>query len=352
MKEPRLRSAARSWMSHVEGQDMRKYISAIFIATCLIFVLVSCSQAGDFVGINEFESGRLEMVDQVIAAYKSNYEYINIALVEGGEIVLTKSYGRNRLDKNDVYASVSKPVTAMILMQLYEGGLIDGLNEDIGKYDEEYANVLPKPYTDSEITFEQLLTHQSGVPHLSKLWKDGALVLDFEPGTGVQYSTNGFGILGEVMSEITGQSYPELVKTYIGEPVGADSFTSMPWFQAPGGQVRSTIEDMAKFAIGVMDETYVSRELLDELMFNHYADEAHGSLCLGWYCAYFGTEEFAIYHNGSNGRPRAFLAIKPDMGYAVAITGRSYSEDSAQNFPDLAIDLIGILKGTEERAGE
>lgn len=329
----------------------KTWLARMFVLVA--FLLASCrGEKGDHIGLNTISGDKLARVDDVVSEYRPNYEYINIALVENGEIVLTKSYGRNRLEKNDVYASVSKPVTAMILLQLYEGGLIDSFDEDIGNYDEEYANVLPEPYTDSEITFKQLLTHQSGVPHLSKLWDGDKLILDFEPGTGVQYSSNAYGILGAVMSEITGESYTELVKSYIGEPVGADSFTSMPWFQAPGGQVRSTIEDMAKFAIGIMDESYVSRELLDELMFKHYADEAYGSLCLGWYCAYLDTEEFAIYHNGSNGRPRAFLAIKPEMGYAVAITGLSYSEDSAQDFPDLAIDLMGVLKGTYERAGE
>jgi CubicO group peptidase (beta-lactamase class C family) len=293
---------------------MKKRIVSMSIALCIPIILVSCSPPGDFVGINALDSIELKTIDQVVTAYKPNYEYINITLVEGGEVVLTKSYGRNRLNKRDVYASVSKPVTAMILVQLYEFGLIESVKDGIERYDRAYSHVLPEPYADSEITFEQLLAHQSGVPHLSRLWNGDDLIVDFEPGTGVQYSTNGYGILGDVMTEITGKSYTQLVKTYIGEPVGASSFTSMPWFQAPGGQVRSTIEDMAKFAIGVMNHTYVTEPVLKDLVYRHYADEEYGTLCLGWYCANLGTVDLALYHSGSNGRPRAFLAIQPYLG--------------------------------------
>ena len=51
--------------------------------------------------------------------------------------MLTKTFGKNRLQKTDVYASVSKPVTAMIVMQLLEAGDFENVLDDIARYDPE-----------------------------------------------------------------------------------------------------------------------------------------------------------------------------------------------------------------------
>jgi CubicO group peptidase (beta-lactamase class C family) len=319
-------------------------IVIVFSIAAVSLLAVSIPRTGDFIGVNKLDEGEVQAVDRIVSRYRDNYRYINIALVRDSEVVLTKSYGQNRLNKTDVYASVSKPVTAMIFLQLLEDGEITSVDDAIASYDEDYADVLPEAYRDTPITFFHLLTHQSGVSHLSELWNGEKLSLAFQPGTDVMYSSNAYGILGDVMSEIMGLSYSKMVDTYIGDPVGARSFWTIPHFQAPAGQVRSTIEDMAKFAIGVMDGTYVSEETLQELVYKKYAQDASGDICLGWYCTNLGSDELAIYHAGSNGRPRAFLAIKPYQGFAVAITGFNHLETNQHDFGDLTIELMDALK--------
>ena len=324
---------------------IKRICPIVILSLALVLILTSCSsQTGDFVGISELDSASLKEIDRIVASYKPTYNYINIALVVDGDIVLTKSYGQNRLRKTDEYASVSKPVTAMIFMQLLESGEIEDLHDEILRYLPDYANAMPDRYIDSPISFFHLLTHQSGVPHLSEMWEGEKLILAFRPGSDTMYSSNGFGILGLVMQQITGMSYSELVETYIAKPVGAESFETPDIFAAPSGQVRSTIYDMALFAIGVMDGTYVSDELLHELMFQRYTSLEHGDICLGWFCDETGNSDLTIFHNGSNGRPRAHLRIKPEKGLAVAITGMDYSEDGLQNFPDLSIELMEFLE--------
>ena len=319
-------------------------IVIVFCIAAVALLALSIPRTGDFIGINKLGEGEVQAVDQIISRYRANYRYINIALVRDGEVVLTKSYGQSRLNKTDVYASVSKPVTAMIFLQLLEDGEIASLDDSIASYDKGYADVLPEAYHDTPITFLHLLTHQSGVSHLSELWNGEKLALAFQPGTDVMYSSNAYGILGDVMGEITGLSYSKMVDTYIGDPVSASSFWSIPHFQAPAGQVRSTIQDMARFAIGVMDGTYVSEETLRGLVYRKYAQDESGDICLGWYCTNLRSDELAIYHAGSNGRPRAFLAIKPYLGFAVAITGLNNSEDGQHDFGDLTIELMAALK--------
>jgi len=301
--------------------------------------------AGDQTGIDKLDQDLLAKVDRRVKETLINYDYISVALVRDGQIALTKSYGHDRLDKTDVYASVSKPVTAMILLQLLEKGSIGSLDDDIARYHPKYRDVMPAEYADAAITFRQLLTHTSGVPHLSKLWEKGKLKLEFRPGNGVKYSSHGYGILGDVMEEITGLSYKQLVKDHIGKPIGAKSLTVLlPFFDAPAGQVGSTIEDMARFAAAVMDGRYVSTTMLHEEVLKRYAEDRHGSIGLGWYCTRPDTAEVAGYHAGSNGRPRAFLAIKPHKKNAVALTGLNRSEKGAHDFASLTIDLMAMIE--------
>jgi CubicO group peptidase (beta-lactamase class C family) len=294
--------------------------------------------------VNQLDPAHLDEIDRIVAEFRPNYEYINIALIREGEVVLTKTYGRDRLDRTDVYASVSKPVTAMILVQLLEQGQIGSIDDAIATYAVRYQDAQPAPCADTPITFKHLLTHQSGVPHQSALWGIGGnLNMDFCPGTSVQYSTKGYGILGDVMEEITGQSYERLVQRYIGEPVGASSFQARHRFVAPGGLVYSTIQDMARFAAGVMDEHYVTDDVLQNLIAQSYTEDNYGLICLGWYCSDLETPDLTLYHAGSNGRPRAYLRIKPLQGLGVAITGLNRSRDGAHDFQELSVQLIDAL---------
>jgi CubicO group peptidase (beta-lactamase class C family) len=322
----------------------RSYLLLLIVGCIAGLLAVAVFRHGDFVGENLLDPGRMERWDDIVAAYKSIYNYINIALVRDGELVLTKTYCRNRLEKTDVYASVSKPVTAMIFMHLLESGKIENVQDVILRYCPDNTDVMPERYADSPITFYHLLTHQSGVPHLSSMWDGEKLDLAFRPGTDVMYSSNAFGILGFAMAQVTGMSYPELIETYIAKPVGAESFEAPDSFAAPSGQVRSTIYDMALFAIGVMDGTYVADELILDLMFQRHASSENGEICLGWYCDGVDSTNMTIFHNGSNGRPRAHLRIKPEKGMAVAITGMNRSESGVQNFAELSIELTEFLE--------
>ena len=321
----------------------------IIIIIFSVFISFRCigqnKSTNTYIDINKLDTKRVLQLEKRIESILINYEYINLALVQDGHIVFLASFGENRINKNDVYASVSKPVTATILLQLLNEGKIVNLDDDISKYHPRYKNAIPEEYANAVITLRQLLTHTSGVPHQSKLWDGTELRLEFQPGSDVMYSSHGYGILGDIMEEITGKSYKKLVKEYIGKPVSAESFTVRhPFFDAPAGQVASTIEDMAKFAIGVMNGTYVSKEILVNQVLKEYSRTGNEIIGIGWYCLNVNQENVAGYHAGSNGQPRAFLAIKPNQGNAVALTGKNKSEQGAHDLGALTIDLMAILE--------
>jgi CubicO group peptidase (beta-lactamase class C family) len=331
--------------------QMKKSVASILFYT-LLSLSSGCSlsygPAIDQAGISKLDGLLQEKIDTKVHAILPKYCYLNVAVVRNNEIVLTKSYGHDRLDKTDVYASVSKPVTAMIVLQLLQEGKILSLDDDIGVYHSRYKNAVPKKYGDSYVTFRQLLSHTSGVPHQSKLWSGGKLKLEFRPGTDVRYSTHGYGVLGDVIEEITGKSYRQLVREYVGKPINANSFKVMhSFFDAPAGQVASTIADMARFSIAVMNNKYISSDLLCDEVLKEYAKDRHGSIGLGWYCTGFNTNDLAGYHAGSNGRPRAFLGIKPYEKNSIAITGLSRSAKKSQDFARLTIDLMAIIENRD-----
>lgn len=300
---------------------------------------------GDQAGLDSLRPPISDAIDARVRQTLPNYEYISVGLVRDGNVVFIKSYGRQRVDRRDVYASVSKPVTAMIVFQLLEGGRMSSLDDDIGEYCDRYRNCLPDEFAGNPITFRHLLSHRSGVPHLSRLWRGDTLDLEFRPGERVKYSSHAFGILGEVLEAITGKSYSRLVRQRIGAPVGAYSMTVMiPSFDAPAGQVGSTIGDMARFGQGVMAGTYISTNLLCEEVLKKHGKDRYGAIGLGWYCARSGEPDVSGYHAGSNGRPRAFLAIKPSRQAAVALMGLSHSEDGPHDFGQLAVDLMALLE--------
>jgi CubicO group peptidase (beta-lactamase class C family) len=159
------------------------------------------------------------------------------------------------------------------------------------------------------------------------------------------YSTHGYGILGDVMEEITGKTYKNLVKDYIGKPINAESFTVMhPFFDAPAGQVASTIEDIARFALGVMNDKYFPRDILQTNILNEHARINDEIIGLGWFVANPNQSNVAGYHAGSNGKPRAFLAIRPNQENAIALLGRNKLSNGAHDFGLLTIELMGILE--------
>jgi CubicO group peptidase (beta-lactamase class C family) len=332
---------------------MKKWSDLIFFMLPWMF-LHACEEGDEFSGkhvysgINHIELSLLQEVDAIISEYTSQYRYISLGIIVEGQPALVRCYGENRLGKNDTYASVSKPLTSMITLQLLEEGLIRSLNDPIGAYCSKYREVLPDAYPDVPITFTHLLSHRSGIPHHEKIWNDGKLDLEFEPGSRMLYSTRGYGVLGDVISTIGGRSFNRMVKDYIGAPAGAPSISCpLPFFEAPGGLIHSTITDMALFASALLNGVFVDDSLLYDCAWIPLGSDNSGDMGLGWYITNQGTEELAVYHAGSNGNPRAFIVLKPHKKMGVVMLGKSNAAEGQAYFPDVARKIILLLNPLE-----
>ncbi len=149
--------------------------------------------------------------------------------------------------------SMTKPITSLAVMMLYEEGRFL-LNDPVSKYLPEFKNpkVLAKTpsgqiYTMPavrEITIKNLLTHTSGLtynwnPELGAMYKEAniahgllqydgtiadnvrklaALPLLFQPGERFEYGLN-IDVLGRLVEVLSGKSFDEFLRTRIFDPL-------------------------------------------------------------------------------------------------------------------------------------
>jgi CubicO group peptidase (beta-lactamase class C family) len=291
--------------------------------------------------LNTLDDKTRAKLDDKMFDFLIHHNWLTLGVIKDGKIAYLRAYGQaNMIDQDAVYASVSKPVTSIIFMQLLRAGIIKNLDDPIFAYSRKYNAVMPKKYAKDPITFRHLLTHHSGIPHLNKpLWVNGKLNLLFKPGERFEYTTNGYGVLGEIMAEVTGEKFSNLVKQYIGQPINANSFWAEETFRAPGARIHSTTRDFARFAEAMINHQYLSEsEFYDTLI------GKGGYENLGWGGNKVGTDDLMVGHSGSNGKPRAHLLVKPKKKLAVVLMGETKSAKSDIWFLYLAPICMDILE--------
>ncbi|MCU8091772.1 beta-lactamase family protein [Shewanella sp. SM20] len=147
----------------------------------------------------------------------------SVILLEQGkpQLELQKGEGISQ-DSRFVMASLSKQITATLVLQALDTGKLD-LNQTLNHYlfgdlDVEArglkateaatnTSVLNPSRYDARITLHQLLTHTSGVDKLGKPNR-------FEPGSQFEYSNLGYSLLGQVLEKINQQSFAKQVAQF------------------------------------------------------------------------------------------------------------------------------------------
>lgn len=153
-------------------------------------------------------------------------------IVYYGSRGLQSKHSGRRLSERSLFrlASVSKPFTAVAVMQLVEKGEI-GLDDSILKYFPEFdASWAP-------ITIHMLLSHRSGTydflnDFAGSSWRQGITnkrVIDrfaedprlkFAPGTRPGYSNSNYVLLAEIISRVKGRPFADYMEETIFEPLG------------------------------------------------------------------------------------------------------------------------------------
>ena len=199
------------------------------LAAITIFLLFSFSQR--VIAQTGYYSPSLVNFDIAMNNLLKNYDIPGgqLAITYKGRLVYSRGFGLADKSTNTAVcpdnifriADLSKQITSITIMHLYQQGRI-GLDDIVfGKNGILNDSMYLVPVLDSriyDITVNDLLSHQSGIPTYSfnARFQD----LDFTPGTNGLYSNVGYVFLGRVIEKITKQDYETYVRDTILAPIG------------------------------------------------------------------------------------------------------------------------------------
>jgi CubicO group peptidase (beta-lactamase class C family) len=176
---------------------------------------------------------------------------VSIAIIHQYSIFWSRAYGVLQASQTaPVYddtlfqaCSISKALTAVAVLHLVQAGSLD-LDTDVNRYMKTWkipANESWRPI----VTIRQLLSHTAGmtVPWFYGYHRDQDIpsliqILEGEkpantpgirvnilPGSRFRYSGGGYCVLQQLLCDVRGQSFPDLMRDLVLDPVGMDRST-------------------------------------------------------------------------------------------------------------------------------
>lgn len=201
---------------------------------CIFFLLLIIAVS------KSFSQSKARQLDTLMQGFFNKQQFNGAALVaEKGNVVYKKGWGLanmvwkipNSPSTKFNIGSVTKPFTAMLVMQLVEKGSIR-LEVPLTAYLPYYPNS-----DGGRITVHHLLTHTSGIPDYAnfstyaqfcrevqspkefiKIFADSSL--EFTPGTQFSYSNSNYYLLGMIIEAVTGKPYARVLQENILTPLG------------------------------------------------------------------------------------------------------------------------------------
>jgi CubicO group peptidase (beta-lactamase class C family) len=118
--------------------------------------------------------------------------------------------------------SVTKLITSTVVLRLAADGRV-GLDDPAG------AHLRTVQLADGSVTVRDLLTHTAGVDSPARLFAEhvpdlvtvtGRVVEGSGPRGAFSYSNGGYGLLGQLIADVTGETYPEAAARLVLAPLG------------------------------------------------------------------------------------------------------------------------------------
>jgi CubicO group peptidase (beta-lactamase class C family) len=276
-------------------------------------------------------------------------------------------------------ASITKPMTAIAIMQLYENGLLK-LDEPI----QTYLPTFPKK-KEGDITIRQLLQHSSGLdgyrntseqenkinyPGLDdavSLFKDRDLIAT--PGQTFHYTTYGYVVLGLIIERVSGMSYAAYLQANIWDKVQMKN-TGIEYFNSvvpkktmiyhrnskgkikgaaqtnlsdriPGGGVYSTVTDMLRFGDAIVNNSLIKASTFKMMTENPNLKTEGNGYGFGWYLYGENPNYGNVYgHNGTQTGASTFLMLLPEQKTTIVVL--SNTSGAIQTVSDITIKLFDI----------
>lgn len=357
------------------------------LAACVPVILLGTqARAGSAI-----DAGEEQKIVELLKS--SGVPSVSVAVVEHGELVYAKAFGRAALapdraaDASTRYfvGSVSKQFTAAAVLLAAEAGKLS-LEDRVSRF-------FPELTRSGDITVRELLGHSSGyedfapqdylIPEWTRPTTPDAVInawarkpLDFEPGTRWQYSNTNYVLAARIFEKATGESLVPFLKRRFFEPLGMASATdgylerrtsdATPYTRfglgpprpiAPEGpgwyygaaELAMTPSDLARWDIALLSHGILSegsyRELTGEVRLKN-GDLTHYALGLG-----VGDLDGIpqLVHTGEVSGFLTSNAIYPTRGVAVVVCT---NQDSVFVFSTIAKQVARWVLEPEGRVAE
>ena len=372
-------------------------------AACCVFLAASA----DCQALPASAVRGLETADSLLSAEfaKDSIGSITVGVIAGSQLVWTRSVGfadmktRRLANRNTVYriGSITKPFTAVMLMQLVAAGKIQ-LSDPVERYLPEVRQIASRPPGASPFTFLQLATMTAGLARepeeAGSFWT--GRVSDWEkklfaalphtrylsfPGTEYSYSNIGYATLGAALARVAGKPYVEWQRSHLLQPLGMERtrFELDPTIEAdlavgyevrgdgqlddhtaaqeardgrgykvPNGAIFTTVDDLARFValeLGRGPDSVVARSMLDEafgglVATNRILGTGYG---LGFMAMTRGGSSY-VGHGGSVAGYRAAMYF--DRSRRLGVVVFRNVGGGKQDADRLAVDILSALVST------
>lgn len=349
----------------------------IFFIFCILFAQSLLAQS------------KKDKLSMIMKTYHNFNMFDGAVLVaENGKIIYKNAFGlanrewniANTTDTKFMIGSISKPITATLMLILVQKGLV-GLDKTIEDYLPQFKN---KPA--AKVTIMQLLNHTSGIPNYDiiidffprisrqsftreeyvKIYYDSALA--FEPGTQYMYSSWGYFTLGYIIEKVTGKSYEQTMKDEIftklnmqnsgsylhtqivpkrasGYDYGFGNYVSADFRDQSNtmgtGDIYTTVEDLFKFNVAIGNNSLLNKELTTEMLTPGIIRPAQYGY--GWFnqkFRYTTTDSVKTnYHLGSTEGFISFMVRVPETNSMIVILCNSAPTD----FFGITKNLLKVL---------
>lgn len=278
---------------------MKKLITPVLVI-CLLMIAQLCK------GQNNQKEKKIvnnkEIVDFVNYCYSNKIFDGSALVIKNDTIIYKKHIGYENYKTKDTLkdiskfniASVSKPFTALAIMQLKEKGLLN-YDDPIGDYLEDFST---KKY--KKISIRHLLTHTSGIPNhydvgMQKKGMTNNYVLKeilkydllFKAGEKYNYSNTGYMMLADIVKKVSKQSFRDYVQDNIFDPSEMTNSTipdefnksvsnlvqakskygnphNYPFFTTGSGNICTSAEDLMRFDRALYTNKIIKQETLLE----------------------------------------------------------------------------------------
>ena len=305
---------------------------------------------------------------------------VSVAVIDGGKLAWARAYGTleaggaARVDTATLFqaGSISKAVTAVAALRLVDRGVLK-LDDDVNLRLESWKVPESELTRGHRVTLRRLLSHSAGFnlpsflgyavdapkPTLLQVL-DGAppantpaVKVEVAPGTEWRYSGGGITVVQQLLIDVSGRSFADLLKETVFVPAGmTQTLAQQPppaarasnaatghargapvpgrWLVHPetaAAGLLSTAPDLARFGVAVLRSIRGDPgALLKPAMARDMVTRQIDDWGLGFALGGGAGDSATVWHDGSTAGFTARLLVLPATGQGIAVMTNSESE--------------------------